>query len=61
VTNAVTGYDSVVTIGRRSYRLRWQLEGAVAGTRLVTVRVRPDYTDAFATAQVQFRTLVSPQ
>jgi prepilin-type N-terminal cleavage/methylation domain-containing protein len=61
VTTAVSGYDSVVTVGTRNYRLRWQLAESVAGTRLVTVRVRPDYTDAFATQQVLFRTLVSPQ
>jgi type IV pilus assembly protein PilV len=61
VTSAVTGYDSVVTLGTRSYSLRWQLAASVAGTRLVTVRVRPNYTDTFATQQVQFTSLVSPQ
>jgi prepilin-type N-terminal cleavage/methylation domain-containing protein len=61
VTTSVTGYDSVVTVGARSYRLRWQLTADVAGTRFVTVRVQPISMDTYATGQVQFRTLVSPQ
>jgi hypothetical protein len=62
LTSSVTGYSDAVTIpGGKSYRRRWEIVAATAGTRDVTLRVEPMFSDAYATSRVEMRTLVSPQ
>jgi prepilin-type N-terminal cleavage/methylation domain-containing protein len=62
VTSSVTGYaDSLTTLGGKSYRRRWQLVDAIAGTRELHLRVEPRFEDVYAARPLEFRTLVSPQ
>jgi prepilin-type N-terminal cleavage/methylation domain-containing protein len=62
VSTSVTGYSDEVTIpGGRSYRRRWQIVSATAGTRGVTLRVEPISSDVHATRRLELRTLVFAQ
>jgi prepilin-type N-terminal cleavage/methylation domain-containing protein len=58
---SVNGYADSLTTSGKSYRRRWLIVAAVAGTRQVALRVEPRFSDAYATRALEFRTLVSPQ
>lgn len=62
LTSSVSGYSDDVTVpGGKTYRRRWEIVSSTAGTRQVTVRIEPTFTDKYATTQVELRTLVARQ
>jgi prepilin-type N-terminal cleavage/methylation domain-containing protein len=62
LTTSVNGYSDTPTIpGGKSYRRRWHIVASTAGTRQVTVRIEPAFSDRYATGRVELRTLVAPQ